>query len=306
MRVEVVDDHPQAKEKTRTFLSSSNDSSFIIAGGGGGTLRAVIEGICQGSEPGNLPGRERIRIAALRMGSGNVVAKQFGVPRDPEAALRGIVDNLYKNRTASCCIIRFEVGKKDSHSEVCYATAMGGFGQFGRSPGDLARWHRRLPTLRRMLSWFLGMERLNSLEYGISVLLRFTWCALLPKVTDIIEVRSGERNESMRLLAGVVMNFPFKSLPFESSVTVEDEALSLYFIPFPGRLMTLFGLFLPKRLARKALQIKIAGSDFVEVRSINRDSMEIFLDEDPLVFHKRVLIRVAGTLAFVPGPDYHW
>ncbi|MDP2744533.1 MAG: acylglycerol kinase family protein [Dehalococcoidia bacterium] len=305
-QVEVVDDHPQAKSKTREFLASSDTPSFIIAGGGGGTLRAVIEAICEGSEPGNLPGRERIRISALRMGSGNVVARQFGVPRDPEAALKGIVANLNENRTAPCCIMGFEVGKKDSPPEVCYATTMGGFGQFGRSPGDLARWHRRLPTLRRLLAWLLGIERLNSMEYGLSLLLRFSWCALWPNATEVIEVRWGENVRAMRLLAGVVMNFPLKHLPFKPGTRVEEEALSLNFIPYPGRLATLFGPLSPKLLTRRALQLKLAGRDSAEVRLVNRDSMGFFLDEDSAVFHKRVLVRVAGTLAFVPGPDYHW
>ncbi len=99
IRVEVVDDHSQAKEQTKTFLATSDAPALVIAGGGSGTLRAVIEGVCAGSEPGHLPGRERVRIAALRMGSGNPVARQFGVPHVPEAALKGILANLHEDRT---------------------------------------------------------------------------------------------------------------------------------------------------------------------------------------------------------------
>jgi len=39
---------------------------------------------------------------------------------------------------------------------------------------------------------------------------------------------------------------------------------------------------------------------------LNRNAVEIFLDEDPLVFYSRVRIKVAGILAFVPGQDYLW
>lgn len=306
LRVEVVDDHPEARAKTKEFLALADAPAFIIAGGGGGTLRAIIEGICEGSESGNLPGSERIRIAALRMGSGNVVAKQFGVPRNPEAALRGIMANLQNNRTAPCCIMRFEVSKKESHPEVFYAATMAGLGQFGRSPGDLARWHRRLPTLRKLIAWFTGIEKLNSIEYGLSILKRFTWCAMWPNAADFIEVRIGEQIKTMRLLAGVILNFPFDPLPFKPDIRVEDKVLSLLLIPYPGRCRTLFCLLSPQLLKKMALQFPIAGSDFAEVRLLNRDSVEFFLDEDPIIFDGRLVIRVAGTLAFVPGPDYHW
>jgi len=306
LQVEVVDDHPQAREQTKAFLAISDAPALVIAGGGSGTLRAVIEGVCMGSEPGHLPGRERVRIAALRMGSGNPVAKQFGVPPVPEAALKGILANLHEGRTAPCCVMRCEVDKPDSHPDIHYAATMSGFGQFGRSPGDLARWHHRLPVLHRLTAWLLGIERLNNIEYGLSLLIRFAWCALWPNAVEVVEVRIGERIQSMPLLAGVVMNFPFKPLPFEPEGSVEDAALSLNFISYPGRWASLFLVFSPHRVARNALQIRIADSDRVEVRLANREAVEFFLDEDPLVFHSSVLIQVAGTLAFVPGQDYHW
>jgi len=306
LQVGVVDDHSQAREQTTAFLAISDAPALVIAGGGGGTLRAVIEGICMGSEPGHLPGRERVRIAALRMGSGNTVAKQFGVPHIPEDALRGIVANLHTDRTAPCCVIRCEVDKTGSRPDIHYAATMSGFGQFGRSPGDLARWHHRLPLLRRLAAWLFGVERLNNIEYSLSLLIRFVWCALWPKAVEVVTVRMGERVQSMPLLAGVVMNFPFKPLPFELEVRAEDAALSLNFISYPGRWASLFLLFSPRRLASNALQIRIADSDCVEVCLLNRDGVEFFLDEDPLVFNSRVLIQVAGTLAFVPGQDYQW
>jgi hypothetical protein len=306
LQVEVVDDHSQAREQTKAFLAISNAPALVIAGGGGGTLRAVIEGICMGSEPGHLPGRERVRIAALRMGSGNTVAKQFGVPRVPEDALKGIVANLHEDRTTPCCVMRCEVSKTDSRPDIHYGATMIGLGQFGRSPGDLARWHHRLPVLRRMAARLFGIERLNNIEYGFSLFIRFAWCALWPNAVEVVEVRMGERIQSMPLLAGVVMNFPFKPLPFQPEVRAEDAALSLNFTSYLGRWASLFLLFSPRRLARNALQIRIADSDRVEVCLANRDGVEFFLDENPLVFHSRVLIQVAGTLAFVPGQDYQW
>src|SRR5690242_20850313 len=55
---------------------------------GGGTLRAVVEGACDGSA--GLPCIDRLRIGALRMGSGNVVARQLGMPVDPIAGMRDL------------------------------------------------------------------------------------------------------------------------------------------------------------------------------------------------------------------------
>ncbi|MBI1924325.1 hypothetical protein HYR99_08755 [Candidatus Poribacteria bacterium] len=306
LHVEVVTDHPQARAQTKAFLAASDAPALIIVGGGGGTLRAVIEGVCAGSEPGHLPGQERVRIAALRMGSGNVVAKQFGVPLAPAAALKGIVANLQKDLTAPCCVMRCEVCKNDSSPEISYAVTMGGFGQFGRSPGDLARWHHRLPALRKLAAGLLGIERLNTIEYALSLLLRFAWCALWPNAAEVVEVHIGERTESMRLLAGVVMNFLFKALPFETEVRIEDTALSLNFMPYPGRWGCLFLALSPRRFAREALQLQLENSDGVELCLADRDAVEFFLDEDPMVFKGKVLIQVAGTLAFVPGPDYQW
>ena len=305
LQVEVVDDHPQAREQTEAFLAISDAPALVIAGGGSGTIRAVIEGVCVGSEPGHLPGRECVRIAALRMGSGNPVARQFGVPCAPEEALKGILVNLHEDRTAPCCVIRCEVDKIDSPTDIHYGVTMIGLGQFGRSPGDLMRWHHRLPLLRRLMARLLGIERLNNMEYGLSLLIRFAWCALQPNAVEVIEVHMGEHIQSMPLLAGVVMNFPFKPLPFEPGMRIEDAALSLNFVSYPGRWASFFLLFSPRRVVRNALQTRITESDCVEIRS-NQGAVEFFIDEDPVVFHRSVRIRVAGTLAFIPGQNYRW
>ncbi len=202
--------------------------------------------------------------------------------------------------------MRCEVDNIDSLPDIHYAATMVGFGQFGRSPGDLVRWHHRLPVLRRLMARLLGIERLNNIEYTLSLLIRFAWCALRPSAVEVVEIRMGERVQSMPLLAGVVMNFPFKPLPFEPRLRIEDAALSLNFISYPGRWASLFLLFSPQHVVRNALQMRITDSDCVDVRLANREGVEFFLDEDPLVFHGSVRIRVAGTLAFVPGHDYCW
>lgn len=102
------------------------------------------------------------------------------------------------------------------------------------------------------------------------------------------------------------MNFPFKELPIDPGVRVEDEALSLYLIPFTGRLSVLRLILTPQRLIQGALRMKLGKFERVEIRLIDRDAAEFFLDEDPMTFHGRLTLEVAGSLAFVPGPEYRF
>jgi hypothetical protein len=305
LQVEVVADHPAARTRAKEFLDASNVPGLILVGGGGGTLRAVIEGLCEGSEDGRLPGRERVLIGALRMGSGNVVARQFGIPRDTEAGLLGIIDNLRAGRTVPCCVMRCETGTRGGLTEVHYAATLGGFGQLGRVPGDLVRWEHRLPAAHKVAAKFFGIERLTNVEYALALLIRSASAALLGGSTaEKVEVRMRDQRGIMRLLAGVAMNFPFEAFPVDPGVRAEDEALSLHLIPYSGRLSTLLLVLAPRRLLRGALKTRIEGPERVEIRLLDRNSAEFFLDEDPMTFHGRLTLQVAGSLAFVPGPEY--
>ena len=304
LMVEVVTDHPEARTRAKQFLDAADVPGLILVGGGGGTLRAVIEGLCEGSEEGRLPGRERVLIGALRMGSGNVLARQFGIPRDTEAGLRGIIDNLRAGCTVPCCVMRCETGARGGLTKVHYGATLGGFGQFGRVPGDLVRWERRFPAAHKVAATFFGIERLTNVEYALALLIRSASAALLGGSTaEKVEVRTSDRSEVMRLLAGVAMNFPVKMLPIDPEVRAEEDALSLHLIPYTGRLPAFLA---PRRLLRGALRIRIEGPERVEIRLVDRDAAEFFLDEDPMTFHGRLNLQVAGSLAFVPGPEYRF
>ena len=307
LQVEVVTGHPEARTRAKVFLNASDVRGLILVGGGGGTLRAVIEGLCEGSEEGRLPGRERVLIGALRMGSGNVVARQFGIPRDTEAGLRGIIDNLRAGRTVPCCVMRCETGTRGGLTEVHYGATLGGFGQLGRVPGDLVCWEHRLPAAHKVAATFFGIERLTNVEYALALLIRSAAAALLGGSTaEKVEVRTSDRSEVMRLLAGVAMNFPVKALPVDPGVRAEDEGLSLHLIPYSGRLSTLLLVLATRRLLRGALKIRIEGQERVEIRLLDRNTAEFFLDEDPMTFHGLLTLQVAGSLAFVPGPEYRF
>lgn len=275
VRVELVTDHAAARNCAAQFISSSAAPAFVVAGGGGGTLRALIEAICDS-------GASTVRAGALRMGSGNVVARQFGVPRDPFLGLQGLLVNLQTGSTASCCVMRCETWTSSGKSEIHYAVTMGGLGQFGRIPSDLSRWHMRFPIVRKLGARSIGLERFNNLEYVTAFLLRS-----LTHRAEKIEIRFRDQQEQFRLLSGVVMNFPIAMLPFKPSVTVEDEVLEAYLLSLRG-----------------SRRFRIEKDQRLEIRFVDRESVEFFLDEDPVTTCGRLSLGVAGSIAFVPGPDY--
>jgi hypothetical protein len=60
------------------------------------------------------------------------------------------------------------------------------------------------------------------------------------------------------------------------------------------------------RVVRQGRTIRIERADRVEIELVDRNSAWFFLDEDPVEMRRRVAIRVAGMLDFVPGPEYAW
>ena len=271
-RVELVNDHAAARACAAQFIASSEAAALVVAGGGGGTLRAVIEGVCESRN-------SAVRVGALRMGSGNVVARQFGVPKDPYIGLQGLLKNLRAGITSRCCVMRCETWTSEGKSEVHHAVTMGGLGQFGRIPSDLSRWHTRFPLVRKIGAGSMGLEKFNNVEYAIAFLLRS-----LTHRAETIEIRFGNQQEQFRLRSGVVMNFPIAALPFKPCVTVEDEALEVYLLSLRGR-----------------RRLRIEKDQPLEIRFVGRESVEFFLDEDPVTTCGRLSIGVAGSMAFVPG-----
>src|SRR3989338_7060643 len=70
-KIKIASNHDDIKSFTQDYLNKNLTGNItIIVAGGGGTLRAVIEGIYQSRIP-----LSRVKIATLRMGSGNVFAK---------------------------------------------------------------------------------------------------------------------------------------------------------------------------------------------------------------------------------------
>jgi Diacylglycerol kinase catalytic domain len=302
--VKLVRDHAETRAVANGFIRESERPALVVAGGGGGTLRAVIEGICDSGTPTALPGKELVRVGALRMGSGNVLAIQFGVPQDPMDGLRGLMLNLKAGLTVPCCVMRCEVWNGSAHSEVHHAVSMGGLGQFGRTPSDLKRWHAKFPGFRKYVAQFLGIETLNGIEYTLALLIRSVYCMFVPDVAETIEINFKDHKQQLQLLSGVVMNFPIKQLPFKPRVRAEDEALSVYLLPLHGRFSPLLQLVAPTLLLPHARCITLEKNDTLEIGFVDRNCVEFFLDEDPVTTYRRLKLGVAGSIAFVPGPKY--
>ncbi len=247
-----------------------------------------------------LPGKEMLQIAPLRMGSGNVLAKQFGAPVDPGKGLEEIGKRLKENYTVPCCIMRCDVDLDQTH----FAATLGGFGQFGNIPGDLAKWHARFPKAHRWVAKAFGIERMTQLEYILDLIARTIWCGIQPETAELIRVSANGHPLTIRLLMGAAINFPFPSLPFDPGVRAFEPLISLNLIPL-GRWFSPFK-HLISTIRRKASwpQLQISESDVVEIRLLDRREAGFFLDENPMVFHHRLRIQVAGTLAFVPGPEF--
>ena len=154
---------------TSSFLSKT--PSLILVGGGGGTLRAVVESVA--AIPPNE--REHVHIAPLRMGSGNVLAKQLGIPADPIEALGRILKNEMAQQSVLVSVMRFEVGNKEGEPTTRFGVTLGGFGQLGRIPSDLARFHTQWPRIHKRLGMLFGVDKLTNMEYGIDLWVRFVW-----------------------------------------------------------------------------------------------------------------------------------
>lgn len=278
----VVDSHLEARSAAAQFAELASRPSLLVAAGGGGTLRAVVEGVMD-AFPNSPPLAGTVRVAGLRMGSGNVVARKLGIPADPLEASRQVGQALESGLTKLCGVLRCSHGLPRGGTAVRHAVTMCGLGQWGRVPGDIARWRSRHASGRRRASSWVGLERVNTFEYVAFGAERMLAGTLLASRCDVVEIDGGRR---MRLLAAVAMNLPLPPLP-DPGVALGDEAVGLTVVPRLGRPFK-------RRLER--------GDSFA-LRLVDPDSVEFFLDEDPERATSWLKLEVAGLLAFVPGRD---
>jgi hypothetical protein len=276
----VVDDHPEARSAAAHHVAAAPRPSLVVAAGGGGTLRAVVEGVLE-AFPAAPPGPEVVRLAALRMGSGNVVARALGIPRDPVTAARQVGEGLARNLTEPVAVIRCTHGLPGGGTAVRHAVTMCGLGQWGLVSGDIARWRQRHARGRKRAASWVGLERVNGFEYVMFGGARMLAGIVSGSRCELVEI---DGSRQMRLLAAVALNLPLPLLP-DPGVAMGDEAIGLTVVPRLGRPF------------RRRLE---AGESFT-LRLLDRDSVEFFLDEDPERATGWLKLDVAGVLAFVPG-----
>ncbi len=276
----VVDDHPDARSAAAQYASEARRPSLAVAAGGGGTLRAVVEGVLE-AFPGAPPGPELVRLAALRMGSGNIVARALGIPRDPLAAALQVGEGLARNVTKPVAVIRCTHGLPGGGTAVRHAVTMCGLGQWGLVPGDIARWRKRHARGRKRAASWVGLERVNGVEYVIFGAARMLAGTVSRSRCAMVEI-DGARQ--IRLLAAVVLNLPLPPLP-DPGVAMGEAAIGLTVVPRLGR----------------PFRRRLAMGDSFAVRLLDRESVEFFMDEDPEIAAGWLRLDVAGTLAFVPG-----
>lgn len=306
LKLQIATNHAEISARTREFLIESEIPALIIVGGGGGTFRAAIEGTFQAAATQGFPLPGCVSLAPLRMGSGNVLARYFGMPANPVDALRGVIANLLAGRISQCCIMRVEAGTETGAIRTHYAATLGGFGQFGRVPGDLARWHRRFPGFHKAMAGIIGIERLTTIEYAGALLARSLRCSWNLKNAERVVIVTPQERREMRLLSGALLNFPLPVLPFTPDIPAEKEALSLFLIPFERRRQALLLMLANRPMGPQALEFKIGTGDTVTIETMDDQPVEFFLDEDPQTFVRRLRIQVAGIIPLVPGPDYVW
>ncbi|MBC8324434.1 MAG: hypothetical protein H8E27_02235 [Verrucomicrobia subdivision 3 bacterium] len=292
-----ADGHAAIRNSAKTFARRHPEDGVIIAGGGGGTLRAVIEGVGM-----NRPDH-RLRLGALRMGSGNVIARQLGMAKDPVDGVEELAAQLLHQAVAECCVIGCDLSHEEKSTGTVYGATLGGFGLFGRVPQALEDYHANHPHLHHVTAKGVGIERLTNLEYGLCLAGLCTRAAWDPQTLPEIELKQGEHTESFRVLAGALMNFPLGALPFQPGLAVEDPALSLHLIPYRSRLQALSLVPRAKALANEAKVFRITNDTPVTLRVVSGKRMSFFIDEDPLEA-AQLTLRMAGTLPFITGKNY--
>ena len=297
VKLDRAEGHEAIRNSAWAFARQHPEDAVIIAGGGGGTFRAVIEGV--GIEKPN----QNLCLGALRMGSGNIIARQLGIAKDPMKGVEELAAQLMRMAVAQCCVIGCDLLNDNKPTRTVYGATLGGFGLFGRVPQALEEYHADRPKLHRFTAKSVGIERLTNVEYGLCLAGLCSRAAWNPQTLPEIEVKQGDYTESFRVLAGALMNFPLGALPFQPGLKLEDLALSLHLIPYRSRLQALSLVPRAKALAKEARIFRITDDTPVTLRVVNGERMPFFIDEDPLEADQLTL-RIAGSLPLIPGKNY--
>ncbi len=286
----VTTDHADVTAQTRAFLKTAPAPHFLLAGGGGGTTRALVQGILEAADAGEVE-LSQVRAACLRLGSGNVVAKFLGVPADPLAGLHRLVRNLLAGQTQPVCVYRCTFSPlAGALPAPLYGLTLGLFGPFARIPGEVEAWKHRHPALVRRLTRWLPLEKLTSMQYGWLGLRYALQCLLQPRRAGLVEITAGGHTTRQRLLAGLLLNFDIPALPLKSGCQIGEPRLCLRCLPLSPGLW-----FNPARTTYEITPAAPLTLTFLEGAAV------VALDEDTYPAPVALTLEAAACLNFVPA-----
>ncbi|MBN2441061.1 MAG: hypothetical protein JXJ04_06935 [Spirochaetales bacterium] len=292
----IAADHPGITGITKAFLEKNSNEKIIIAGGGGGTLSAVITAVCALKDTASTP-LPHVRIGALRMGSGNVIAKKMGIPKDPKRGLKIIAEGIMQKKMSPVCIGRFNFVSHTGNPTIVYGATLMGFGDFGHIPGDVARFQKRHSVIHKVLVKVFGIEKTNTIEYLGLLFKRSLYRFVNPETIKEITVAQKGLFYTEKIISGVIMNFPIKQLPLGPAITMSDEQLYLHSIQCDRRIDSIVSVFQPRKL--KSVSFHITPGESAEIRFPDSGGEELFIDEDPYLIKDTISISIAGTLNFI-------
>ncbi len=298
--VTITTAHDEVIQVTQDFLTSFPGPWLLLSGGGGGTNRALVQGLLAEVKKGTVQ-PDDVQISTLRLGSGNLLPRHFGLPREPLAALRGIADDLFTGRHSPCCVYRCTFHYPDGHTWVAYGLTMGGVGQFARVPDDIKRWREKHVRLMQWAARGVPLENINTFQYIAFSLVRAMKCMLQPGQAELVEVRYDGHCERFRLFSGILINFDFPQLPFQGGCAVDEPRLVLCLLPQAGRGQTLSTLLSWPNLNDCVRKYEITPERPIEILFLENGQTTLALDEDTFTAPDRISFDVATLIRFVTG-----
>ncbi|MEW5852724.1 MAG: diacylglycerol kinase family protein [Myxococcota bacterium] len=294
----LAEDHADVTARVTHFLERTRGQVAVIAGGGSGTLRSAIDAVlAQERKP------SRVALSALRMGSGNVLARRYAVPRDGVQAVDELCVSLREGRRAAAKVVRVETFTAEGAMRVFHAAGLVGLGQLGRVPGDLRLFRSGLKPLHTAAAASLGLERVNHLEYALAFAWRAARVAAFRRA-ERVRITGPHSLTTMDMVAGVVMTGPIPELPIPTAISTDEPGLSVHLLPVLERGSLARHLLAPERLAEGAWHLRLAPRESVELELMDRPRGALFVDEDMHAWHRRLRICLAAVVPFVPGVRY--
>ncbi len=296
----ITTDHDEVIQLTRNFLTSAPGPWLLLSGGGGGTNRALVQGLLTEIDEQTVR-LDDVRISSLRLGSGNLIPKYFGLPAEPLVAMQHIANDLFAGRSANCCIYQCTFHHPNDKTRVEYGLTMGGVGQFARVPDDIKRWRRRYKPLMCRGFYHMPLETINTFQYVVFSLIRAGKCLIHPQQAELVKIKYQDRSEQFRLFSGMLLNFDFPQVPFQGNCTISEPRLMLCLIPQTGRRQLTSALFSWPKLDNYIRKYEISSGQPVEIHFLENSFTTIALDEDTFTAPNRISFNVAALIKFVTG-----